>query len=728
MTILIWRYSHFTLAVSSFIFILIAAITGVILAFEPISNQLKPYSVAELENISIAEVVSVLNKNYDEVISIEIDANEFVLASVVTKEGKGASFYINPITAEQVGVSIQKAPIFRFSTSLHRSLFFKKIGRFFVGLTSFLLFLITVSGILLIVKRQGGFKKFFSKTVHQNFYQYYHIVFGKLSLIPIIIITTTGVYLSLEKFDLLPSTKLEHNINFEILNETPKRTTSAFPIFQNTTLAEVRRIEFPFSKDVEDYFTLELKDREVLVNQITGNIISEIEYPFTKIVSYYSLILHTGEGNIWWSIVLLVASCIILFFIYSGFKMTLQRKKQSSVVKNKFSKDSAKYIILVGSETGSTYAFAAAFYKGLIEQGQSVFISELNKYTTYKKATNLIVFTATYGEGDAPSNAENFKKLFDKTTQQNTLNYSVVGFGSLAYTDYCKYAIIVDATLQKHPKFNPNVPLCKINKQSFEVFKIWTQEWSTSVGLSIEVNEPLKKNTLKNRKSFIVKEKTALNIDNTFLLSLKLNKKEKFRSGDLLSIIPEKDNLERLYSISKIDDTILLSVKKHEFGVVSQYFLSLKKDTIVKASIAKNTDFHFPRKTKNVIFISNGTGIGPFLGMLEEARLKQNIHLFWGGRTQKSFHIYEPYLESIPSQNLHIAYSQENERHYVQALLETQKGLLIKTIKSGGVIMICGSVAMQTQVLKVIETVCENNGNCSVNELEKKGQLLMDCY
>ncbi|MCB0434087.1 MAG: hypothetical protein KDD18_14235, partial [Mangrovimonas sp.] len=47
-TISIWRYSHLALAVSSFVFIILASLTGIILAFQPISEQIKPYKTVHL--------------------------------------------------------------------------------------------------------------------------------------------------------------------------------------------------------------------------------------------------------------------------------------------------------------------------------------------------------------------------------------------------------------------------------------------------------------------------------------------------------------------------------------------------------------------------------------------------------------------------------------------------------------------------------------------------------
>ena len=80
-------------------------------------------------------------------------------------------------------------------------------------------------------------------------------------------------------------------------------------------LTDVKKIEFPFAEFPDSYFLLQLKDKEVLVNQFNGTIVSEVNYPFTAVISYYSLIFHTGQASIIWSIVLLLACIAILFFI-----------------------------------------------------------------------------------------------------------------------------------------------------------------------------------------------------------------------------------------------------------------------------------------------------------------------------------------------------------------------------------------------------------------------------
>lgn len=725
MTTSIWRYSHLTLAISSFLFLLVASFTGIILAFEPISKQLSDYSISNTKEITLAQTISVLQKQYDEVISITIDENDFVSASVVTKEGKSDTFYVNPTTGEKLGDIEKKKPIFQFATSLHRSLFLKSTGRFIVGFISFLLCLIAITGLILITKRQGGFKKLFSKIVKENFEQYYHIIIGRYTLVPIIIITLTGVYLSLDRFSVLPIKKINHSYDFSLASSKEKKTLLEFPVFKNTTLNKVKSVEFPFSEDEEDYFFVKLTDSELIVHQYTGTIISKENLSLTSILLNWSLLLHTGNGTIVWSIILLLSSISILFFIYSGFAMTFSRTQKRSLPKNKTKKDNAEIIILVGSETNNTYSFASSLYNALIKNGKTVFIDILNNYASYKKAKHLIILTSTYGEGEAPSNASKFLQLVQQIVTQNPINYSVIGFGSRAYPHFCQFAIDIDNTLQQLSTFKTLLPVYKINNQSFQDFKTWGHLWSEKTNIQFELTQEVKKH--KKQQTFTTVSKTDLNNDDSFLIRLQPTKKIRFNSGDLLSITPEEDNIERLYSVGKIDNDIILSIKKHDLGVCSNLLYQLKQNEPLKASIKQNKDFYFPRKKKEVVLIANGTGIAPFLGMLQHKN-GTKAHLFWGGRTKESLKMYAPLLKNIEKNNIHIAYSQEKEKEYVQDLLLKKETTISTVLQNGGTIMICGSIKMLKGVEKVLEQITSTKLNTSLDYFKKKNQIKTDCY
>jgi sulfite reductase (NADPH) flavoprotein alpha-component len=731
MTISIWRFSHLTLAISSALFIIIACLTGIILAFEPISTKINPYNVADINSISIAETITALENEYEEIIAINVDENDFVSVSIITNDGKNESFYINPKTGKKVGNMIQKSPIFEFATNLHRSLFLKSTGRLIICIISLLLFLIAITGTILIAKRQGGFQKIFSKIVKEDFNQYYHIILSRYAFIPIVIITLTGVYLSLEKFSLLPKDNTIHEKTAQKASTIDIKPID-FSIFKSTKLSAITELEFPFSSDVEDYFYLKSENKEVAIHQKNGQIISEKKQGLIALGSYYSLILHTGKGSIIWSIILLLSCFALLYFIFSGFYMTLKRRKSNTTIHNKHTKDEAKFIVLVGSETGRTFNFANAFYTALLKIEEKVFITTLNEYTTYKKATNIIIFTATYGDGEAPINGNKFIENINKINQQKVLKFAVVGFGSKAYPKFCKFAILVHASLQIHKDFIPTIPIYKIDNESFDSFIAWVKEWSFNNQLVLNIHkEDIKKSSEKNIE-FKVAKKTNLNVDDTFLLHLKPTEKVKFVSGDLLSIKLKDENRNRIYSIAKIGKNILLSIRKHEFGICSTYLNNIDLKENLTAHIQNNKQFHFPKKATEIILISNGTGIAPFLGMIQKNK-KQKVHLFWGGKTNDSLKIYENFiniaLEKKSLSSFYPVFSQEqHEKIYVQDILKNHTELVTNVLKKGNVIMICGSIAMQKGVTAQLETIVKQDLKTYLNLFINSGQIKTDCY
>ena len=129
MILSIWRFCHFSLAAVASLFLIIASLTGAILAFEPITDSLKNYSINNLNEISLKETLNVLDKKFKEVYEIQITNEDFVSAKVLTFSNQTEEVYLNPINGETLEKLKPKSKFFSFFTNLHRSLFFKKIGR-----------------------------------------------------------------------------------------------------------------------------------------------------------------------------------------------------------------------------------------------------------------------------------------------------------------------------------------------------------------------------------------------------------------------------------------------------------------------------------------------------------------------------------------------------------------------------------------------------------------------
>lgn len=730
MTLSFWRYAHLTLAVFSSLFLMLASVTGVILAVDAIQEKTPSYRVENFDAITLGETLPILRKTYPEITELSVDHNQFVTLQGIDQEDNHVNAYINPRTGKILGEPIKKSEFIQWTTALHRSLFLKETGRFMVGFISFLLVLISISGFVLVLKRQRSIRSLFSKIVKENFAQYYHVFLGRLSLIPILVIALSGTYLTLEKFNFFIE-KNDSKEKMEVVKALPisKKEDSSF--FKNTLLADVQKIEFPFSDDPEDYYIITLKDREIEVNQITGALISESPTSMTTQLSDLSLDLHTGRSSILWAIILGIASVNILFFIYSGFAMTLKRR--ASRIKNKYKAEESKFILLVGSENGSSLRFANAIHKQLLAYGEKVFFAELNNYAVYPKAEHLIIFTSTHGLGDPPSNATKFISLLNQANQQQKIKVSVVGFGSKSYPDFCGFAFEIDAELAKQNWAERLLKIHTINDKSAEEFVDWAKVWSTKTGISLSTTPSLYNHIPKGLQKLVVLDKTAVSdTEHTFLLTLRASLNAKFTSGDLLAIYPANDNRERLYSIGNHSGNIQLVVKLHPHGLGSGYLNNLEAGSTIKARIIQNLGFHFPKKASKVALISNGTGIAPFLGMVEQNKQKTEIHLYCGfSKETETVLGYKKFanemMEKQQLQNFHLALSREADHHYVIDLIQRDADFFSDLLMQGGVIMICGSLAMQKDVESALDEILAQTA-LTISDYKAKEQVLTDCY
>lgn len=727
MTLSFWRYAHLALALFSSIFLFLASVTGIILAVDAVQEKTLPYKTENFNEITLGETLPILKKAYPEITEFSVDYNQFVTLQAIDQDGNDINAYVDPKTGKVLGTPVKKSEFIQWITSFHRSLFLHEAGRFFVGIISFCLLLISLSGFVLVLKRQRGIRNFFSKVIKEYFAQYYHVVLGRLALIPILIIAVTGTYLSLERFNFFMGEEKAKPVKSE-LSEKDKTTS----IFKTTLLSDVKKIEFPFTDDPEEYYIIELKDREIEVNQVSGTVISEKLSPVTQQFAALSLDLHTGRINGIWAVILAIACINILFFIYSGFAITLKRR--SSRIKNKFKAHESTFILLVGSENGSSFRFANAILKQLIDQGYKAYITELNRFSAYPKAEHILVFSSTHGLGDAPSNGKKFKAVLEKQNQDQKINFSVVGFGSKAYPDFCQFAVEIDQLLANQNWADRYLDLQTVNDKSAVEFVSWIKLWSAKTGIPLATTPSLYNHVPKGLQKLMVLDKTPISdTEHTFILTLRANSRAKFVSGDLLAIYPANDSRERLYSIGNHSGNIQLVVKLHENGLGSGFLNNLEPGNTIKARILKNLTFHLPKKAPKVALISNGTGIAPFLGMIEQNKTKKEIHLYSGFRmVTPTLLAYKKFAKvMIQKQHLdrfHVALSREGANIYVMDLIQKDASFFMNLLKEGGVIMICGSLAMQKDVEAILNELCLENGIKSLSEYKENGQLLTDCY
>lgn len=729
MTTSIWRWAHLTLALFSSIFLIVVSLTGAVLAYDAIQEKWQPYKVEGFEQIKLSETIPFLREKYPELISLSVDHNQFVQLEGFDEEGNDFKKYIHPLTGKFLGDISPKSEFIQWNLSLHRSLFLHETGRFIVGIVSFLLFLIAVSGTVLIVKRQKGWKHFFAKIPREIPMQFYHVVSGKWLLLPIVILSLTGTYLFLLRFEIITTSPIAEKVDFQNSYQGEKVATKDFEIFQKTLLKDVRKMEFPMFDDADELYKIELKDATIWVNPLSGKVEQQQVHPFSKLAQEFSLELHTGRINSIWAFIFGLAALNILGFIYSGFVITLKRKK--TTIKNRFTLQESTHIILYGSENGSTLFFANQVHKQLLSNGVKSHLTELNQYQKFEKATHLLVFTSTYGQGDAPSNANLFLKKAANIEQTQEVKVTIVGFGSKSYKSFCGFAYDIQKYFDKQSWVINKPEVFTINEKSTSEFLVWINEWNKDNNEKFQAVESVYKdsrNKLQKMKVLSTREK---DVEQNFMVTLKTNKK--FTSGDLLAIYPMQNEVERLYSIGRKGNEIQLVVKLHPFGKGSQYLYQLKKGDTIEAKIIENTKFHFSNKDTQVVMIANGTGIAPFLGMIEENTKNIPVHLFCGFRTksdvvlefEKSLHKYQEENKLI---SFEWAFSREENQRYVMQVLSEKEQFLSNHFAKGGKIMICGSLSMQKDVEALLESICKKSIGCDLIEYKEKGLLVTDCY
>jgi sulfite reductase (NADPH) flavoprotein alpha-component len=417
--------------------------------------------------------------------------------------------------------------------------------------------------------------------------------------------------------------------------------------------------------------------------------------------------------------------------MFKGLINRFKRKEASSKNRRKYSKEEAEYILLFGTQSGNTQSMAKAFFKGLVTEGKKVFIDELDNYSSYENATHLIIFTSTYGVGGPPNNANYFEDLIREKDPINPLKFSVVAFGSTSFPEFCQFGVDVDSWLESNHNFERFLPLVRINDQSASDIRSWLSLWNRAADMEVNVGLRDIGTKISKVESFTMLENPNINNDDTSLIKLRPNNSLDFQSGDLLSIIPEGSKKPRMYSIARIENDIVLSVKKHNTGICSAYLCGLQKGDVISAYLERNESFHFVPDAPSVWLIGNGTGIAPYLGMIEENQ-KSSLKLIWGGRTESSFDIYKPYVEKAIQDGrmdkYELALSRLDSGQYVQDILAQQVNEVSEAFDTGGIFMLCGSMAMQDSVLEVLNKITNTKLNRSLSSFQSNGQLLKDCY
>ncbi|MBM7645150.1 sulfite reductase (NADPH) flavoprotein alpha-component [Scopulibacillus daqui] len=114
---------------------------------------------------------------------------------------------------------------------------------------------------------------------------------------------------------------------------------------------------------------------------------------------------------------------------------------------------SREVTILFGSETGNAQSLAEDVHQKLKDRGFQTTLSSMDDFKpkNIKKVQDLLIITATHGEGDPPDNARSFYEFLNsrKAPKLEGLRFSVLSLGDQSYEFFCQTGKDFDKRLEE---------------------------------------------------------------------------------------------------------------------------------------------------------------------------------------------------------------------------------------------------------------------------------------
>jgi flavodoxin len=274
-------------------------------------------------------------------------------------------------------------------------------------------------------------------------------------------------------FDLLPDGSAAPAFPTEVSGEMGVGVAD-LAVLGDTPVAELRELNFPYPSDATDVFTLKTDQGTGYLDQGTGALLNWSNLTGWERVSETVYMLHTGQGAAMLGLVLGIMALGVPAMGATGVLVWLAARRGRPRIRGNQPAGRAETILLVGSEGGSTWGFAATLHAALTDAGQSVHVAPMSGFAParYFRAERIIVLAATYGDGDAPASAKGFLDRLSTLDRTPDAAMAVLGFGDRSFPAYCAFAQDVAAAAEAKG-WAELLPFDTIDRQSPQDFARW---------------------------------------------------------------------------------------------------------------------------------------------------------------------------------------------------------------------------------------------------------------
>ena len=657
-------------------------------------------------------------------------------------DGTPGSAVIDPDTGMGVGTA-DPNQVERWLTTLHRSLFLGDGGRIAMAAGALAMLILALSGALLVTRRAGGWRRWFAP-LRGPLAGRLHVEIARIAVIGLALSSVTALYMAASTFDLVTVTDSMPAFPADVSGEMTA-PLSAMDLLQKTAVGEMRALSFPYAGDATDVFTLKTDLGTGYLDQGTGATLSWADLSASERLFETIYMLHTGQGAAVLGLVLGLMALGVPVLGVTGTLIWLAARRSRPRIKGNIAAGKAETVLLVGSEGGSTWGFAATLHQGLSAAGQKVHVAPMTGFTParYSKAQRFIVLAATYGDGDAPASAKGFLDRMAAVETRPTASMTVLGFGDRSYPGYCAFAQRVQATAAAQG-WDMFMPYDTIDRQSAQDFARWGRLFGAALGIELDLahqpiapaTQPL---TLISRRDYGAEMQAPTAILRFALPRVTLWQKltgqgfARFEAGDLLGVLPEGSAIPRLYSLASTrgDGFVEIVVKRHPSGLCSSQLTQLAPGDTVKAFLRPNPGFKPGKVRAPLILIGAGTGIGPLAGFIRSNTKHRPIHLFFGMRHLQNDFLYGQDLNDWQRAGhltrLDTAVSRGTGPNYVQDALRAEAQEVARLIRDGARIMVCGGRGMAVGVTEALADILAPQGLTPAG-LKAEGRYVEDVY
>ncbi|MBT8769073.1 PepSY domain-containing protein [Metapseudomonas boanensis] len=712
--------------------VMVLALTGVVLSVEPVVGRLQASPQTE-QSLSIAELAARVDQFYPGVEQLERTPSGVVIVSY-RQDGQTRVVRIDPQSGKVTG-DAEPSTLMQGAKDLHRSLLAGTPGRVIVGLMAGVMLVLSISGMFLLAKRVGGWR-YLARPMHGPWTQRWHAEAGRLAIPGLLLSSLTGLYLSAVTFGLLPD-GMQNEPEFPTqVTGGPAAPVASLPALQAVQLSDLRELVYPDPEDPTDVYSLHTANGDGYIDQATGQLLSFREHD--RVRRLYDVVyqLHTGAG-LWWLGLLLGASAlgVPVMSITGGLIWWKRRRAMPRIASNSASQ-TADTLILVGSESNTTWGFAKTLHEALVQAGWCVHIAPMNSLANeYRRAERLLILTSTYGDGAAPACAKHFLEKLASSRLNPHQAFAVLGFGDRSFPRFCQFAKDVDEALLARG-LRPLLAMDTVDRQSIQEFARWGKALGDKLGHELTLvhapdRHPTDSLQLMQREAYGEQVQAP-----TCILRFKpaaASKLPEFDAGDLVGILPPGSSVPRFYSLasSTADGVLEICVRKQQAGLCSNYLHDLPLGGTIEAFIQPNPDFRPAPGRPATILIGAGTGIGPLAGFIRNNTARRPMHLYWGGRNPDSDFLYESelgrYLADQRLTRLQAAFSRVSERRYVQDRIIEDANDMRRLIDRGAQVLVCGSRDMAKNVMQALDEVLAPL-NLNVLKLKAEGRYREDVY